>query len=209
MTTRRRAVVLFLPPPIAGEIDVIRRQWDPVMTARIGAHLTLIRDVVDHDEATQAVAAAAAGTAPFRVRLTTTACWGSASYGVYVGIEDASGAVTTLHDRLSHVESPQWSGARFRPHVTLVHGRTVAAELAEPAWAALRDRSIDRAVELDAIDIIELDEPVGWHTVGRYSLAPAAIPDDAAGARRTLGAWWGRPRAPSLPGTATGTTSSN
>ena len=50
----RRAIVLFVPPPVAARVDEIRRRWDPVMTARIGAHITLVHDVVDHERARRA-----------------------------------------------------------------------------------------------------------------------------------------------------------
>ena len=49
----RRAVVLFVPPPVSVAIDEIRMRWDPVMCARIGAHITLVHDVVHHDRVRQ------------------------------------------------------------------------------------------------------------------------------------------------------------
>ena len=55
------------PPPVSVAVDEIRMRWDPVMCARIGAHITLVHDVVDHDRARHLVAATAASTAPFTV----------------------------------------------------------------------------------------------------------------------------------------------
>ncbi len=47
MSVARRAVVLFVPEPVAGLVDDVRRRWDPVMLGRIDAHVTLVHDVVD------------------------------------------------------------------------------------------------------------------------------------------------------------------
>jgi 2'-5' RNA ligase len=175
----RRAVVLFVPPPVAGLVDDIRRRWDPVMLGRIDAHVTLIHDLVDVDDAQPLVEEAAASTAPFEVTLATARCWTRAANGVYLDIDDPTGGVSALHERLAGLESREWARAAFRPHVTLVHGRTVDPDLAEPAWAALCDTTFGWTVELGTLDVIELDQATGWSSVLQVPL----------GTRRTVAPW--------------------
>ncbi|MGI9030857.1 MAG: 2'-5' RNA ligase family protein [Ilumatobacteraceae bacterium] len=170
--------MLFVRGAVADRIDEIRRRWDPLMARRIDAHLTLIHDVVGHDAAAGRVAGLAADTAPFEITLTATGCWGgTANYGVYFGVDDPTGGIARLHTDLADLEAPRWARVPFRPHVTLVHGRTVDPQLAEPAWAALCDLREEWAVELSAIDIIELDDATGWTSVQRCDLTGSVLRD--------------------------------
>jgi len=184
MSVARRAVVLFVPEPVAGLVDDVRRRWDPVMLGRIDAHVTLVHDLVDAagkdpDSAQRLVEEAAAATAPFEITLTTAHCWSRATNGVYLDVDDPTGGIETLHAQLAALESPAWARAGFRPHVTLVHGRTVAPDLAEPAWAALCDVTFGWTVQLSALDVIELDEATGWRSLLRLPL----------GRRHTVTSW--------------------
>src|SRR5215218_8241034 len=101
----RRAVVLFLRGPVAERVDAIRRHWDPVMTGRIDAHVTLVHQATDH---------------------------------------------AAVEQRVAELEAPAWSRVAFRPHVTLVHGRTVDPALAGPAWTALCDQRAGWSAPLTA-----------------------------------------------------------
>jgi 2'-5' RNA ligase len=179
----RRAVVLFVPQPVAGLIDDIRQRWDPVMLGRIDAHVTLVHDIVldavDVDAAEPLVQEVAAEIGPFDVTLTTARCWTRAANGVYLDVDDPTGAIEALHDRLSALESPAWARAGFRPHATLVHGRTVDPDLSEPAWAALCDAPFGWTVRLGTLDVIELDQATGWSSVLQVPLGP----------RRTVAPW--------------------
>jgi 2'-5' RNA ligase len=132
--------------------------------------VTLVHDVADHDAVAGRVVELAAVTPPVDITLTTTACWGQASYGVYVEIDDPAGRLAALQRELADLESPAWARVRFRPHVTLVHGRTVAPDLAEPAWAALCGQRVDWRATLAWIDVIALDEPTGWTSVQHVPL---------------------------------------
>lgn len=172
----RRAVVLFLPPPVDELVDEIRLRWDPVMAGRIGAHITLIHDVVDHELADGLVRDLAATVVPFDVRLTDAAHWGKAAYGVYLRIDDPDAAVSALQSRLVTVESASWSRVSFHPHVTLVHSRTTAPDVAVQAWAALDGFDAGWDITVDAVDVVELGD-TGWRTVSRHPLAAAAVAD--------------------------------
>ena len=178
MTVNRRAVVLFVPPPVSVAVDEIRMRWDPVMCGRIGAHITLVHDVVDHDRAHHLVAATAASTAPFTVTLTSTDHWGRAAHGVYLHVEDPGGGIAALHARLAVLEEPRWARVAFRAHCTLVHSRTTESTVAARAWAELEGYHAGWGVEVPAIDIIEMDDATGWRSVEQFVLTPTALVTD-------------------------------
>ncbi len=171
MGVPRRAIVVPLPPPVARSVDEIRRRFDPVMAARIDAHITLVHDVVDFELATELIARAAA-RAPFAVHLTGAALWGPARYGVYLDVADPDGLLTALHAALRDVEAPGWARVEYRPHVTLVHGRSVTAEAAELAWSALDGFVAGWEAKLSSIEVIELVEP-RWELVERVEMGGA------------------------------------
>jgi len=167
----RRAILLFVPPPVCEQLDAIRRRWDPVMCSRIGCHITLVHDVTDHAMASELVAATAATTAPFSVRLGRTAHWGKSAWGVYLHIDDPAGAIVAVQARLAELEQERWARVPFRAHVTLVHSRTTAPELAAQAWAELEAFDPGWPMDVTALDIVEMDEATGWRTVERFELA--------------------------------------
>jgi len=160
----RRAVVLAIPPPVSASIDEIRMRWDPVMCGRIGAHITLIHDLIDDGRGDERIAAAAAATPPCSVRLTDTAHWGQSAYGVYLHVDDMAGGVMSLHSQLASLEDPRWARVAFRPHVTVVHSRTTDPAVAAEAWAVLEEFHAGWEVRLTTVDVIELGSR-GWHTV--------------------------------------------
>lgn len=173
----RRAIVLFVPAPACDEIDAIRTRWDPVMCRRIGAHVTLVHDVIDHGRVGELVRAVAASTAPFTIRLAGTGHWGRSAFGVYLDVDDPTGGVAALHSHLAELEDPRWARVRFRAHCTLVHSRTTPPDVAAEAWAALEHFAGGWDVEVAAVDIVELDEASGWTVVERFALTPTLVTD--------------------------------
>jgi 2'-5' RNA ligase len=172
---RRRAIVLFLPGHVEREVDRIRRRWDPVMAGRIDAHLTVVHDVADVDRAHDLLAAVAALRPGFEFTLTETACWGPAKWGIYLCVEDHDGGVQALHDDLAAVENPRWLRTTYRPHVTLVHGRTVTEAIAEEAWAELTGYHATLRGRIDTVHLVE-SRPGGWVTIDRFDLAAERVP---------------------------------
>ena len=146
------------------------------MCGRIGAHVTLVHDVIDHERASDLVAAVAAETPPFRMRLTHADRWGPSAYGIYLHVDDPTGTVPAMQSRLAGLEHPSWARVPFRAHCTLVHGRTVDPALAEEAWSALASFEAGLELELSSVDIIELEEPA-WRTVERFELCAAPVAD--------------------------------
>jgi 2'-5' RNA ligase len=167
----RQAVVVHLPAPTAVLVDEIRYRFDPVMAARIEPHLTLVHDVTDRGRVAELVGRAVARE-PFPVRLTHADRWGPSRYGAYLHVDDPAGALRGLHEALAELESPAWARSGFRPHVTLVNGRTVSEEQAELAWRALDGFVAGWELTVGAVDLIELIEP-RWRLVGRHPLRPA------------------------------------
>ena len=164
----RRAIVVPVLPEVGALVNEIRERFDPVMAARIDPHITLVHEVLDHDRADELVAAVAA-RAPFTVQLTRAELWGPARYGIFLDVDDPDGVLGALHESLRDVETPGWVRVDFRPHVTLVHGRSVTEDEAERAWAALAGFVAGWHVEVDSIDVIELVEP-RWELVRRAVL---------------------------------------
>lgn len=167
----RRAVVL----PLGGEaeriVDDVRRRWDPEMAARIDAHVTLLHDVVDHDALAMRLARLSARP-PCRFTLTAAACWGPVRYGIFLAIDDHDGSIGALHAELAALEDPRWQQPVYRPHVTLLHGRTITDDVAARAWAELAAWSPDLDVGVDAIAVLELDDN-RWHQVQRVEFRGA------------------------------------
>ncbi len=165
----RRAIVLHLDRATTERVDAIRRRWDPVMAARIGPHITLVHDVVGDGAIDARVAEVADGTAPFVVGLAAATLWGPARYGIFLGLDDPAGTVAGLHGALADLEAPGWARVEYRPHVTLVHGRTVTADDADAAWDALGGLHAGWPAEITAIDVVELVEP-RWRPLASFPL---------------------------------------
>ena len=170
--TARQAIVVHLPAPTAALVDEVRCRFDPIMAARIDAHITLVHDVVDRGRVPELIRQATDREA-FRVRLTHADRWGPSRFGAYLHVDDPDGAVHRLHEAVAELEAPAWARASYRPHVTLVHGRTVSEEEAEEAWRALDGFVAGWELTVEAVDVIELIEP-RWRLVERHPLRRAA-----------------------------------
>jgi 2'-5' RNA ligase len=163
--------VVRLRAPTAALVDEIRCRFDPIMAARIDAHLTLVHDVTDRGRVAEVVGRAV-DREPFDVRLTHADRWGPSRFGAYLHVDDPDSAVRDLHEAIAELESPAWARVEYRPHVTLVHGRTVSEEEAEVAWHALEGFVAGWDLPVDAVDVIELVEP-RWRLVERHPLRSA------------------------------------
>lgn len=160
-----------LPAPTAALVDEIRCRFDPIMAARIDAHVTLVHDVIDRRRVAELVGRAV-DREPFVVRLTRADRWGPSRYGAYLHVDDPDGAVRGLHEAVAELESPAWARVEYRPHVTLVHGRTVSETQAEAAWRALEGFVAGWELIVDAVDVVDLVEP-RWRLVERHPLRVA------------------------------------
>jgi len=100
-----------------------RRERDPMMAARIGAHITVVypEEAPDVDLLVERVRAARPTVPPFRLRLGGTACFERAKSGVYLDVDDLDGGYRKLRE---DVLRPPFHPVAFPPHVTIVHPRT-------------------------------------------------------------------------------------
>jgi 2'-5' RNA ligase/predicted GNAT family N-acyltransferase len=174
---RRLGVVLLVPPPVAAEVDGLRRALGDGALGRIPSHLTLVPPVNVREErvpdALAVLRAAAARTRPFTVHLGPPATFLPVNPVAYLAV-DGPGAdeVHRLRDAVFREpleRSLTWS---FVPHVTL-------ADEADPeriaaALGALRDYEVD--VTFDRVHLLEEGEGRTWRPIVDVALeAPAVI----------------------------------
>jgi 2'-5' RNA ligase len=162
----RRQVVAFLPTPVGKRIDEIRARWDPTMAQRIAAHITLVHDAPDDNSLRSCLDVVATGP-QLLVQLTAARCWGAPEHGIYLGVEDTRGDINRIRKSLRVIDP---AGVRYEPHVTLVHSRAAApASLAE-AWSRLADWTLETAVAIDSLCVIEL-HATKWAVVTRVAFS--------------------------------------
>jgi hypothetical protein len=120
---RNHHATIFVAPEIARPIEAIRQQWDPVMAAQIGAHITLAypQEAPIIDLLVARVRAASRQTPPFRLRLGALAYFERPEDGIYIQVEDVDGGYRRLRERML---CPPFQPIAFPPHLTLVHPRT-------------------------------------------------------------------------------------
>jgi 2'-5' RNA ligase len=181
---RDHHATIFVPAAAAGWIAGARRRWDPVMAARIAAHVTLI-----YPEEAPAVSllaerleGAAAAAVPFRLRIGGIAR--DASGGVYVSVEDVDGGYCRLRE---DVLRPPFRPLAFAPHVTIAHPRTSAR-----GRAFADDRLPGAAAHVFGVDDVSITgfDGAAWITLARYPLGGLITGRPRAADRR-------RPRGPS------------
>jgi 8-oxo-dGTP pyrophosphatase MutT (NUDIX family) len=143
--------------PVAPALTAARERWDPVMSSLIAPHVTVgyPAEVGDLEETTRRVVRAAAGSAPFRLRLGATTHDGDPDRGIFVSVEDLDSGWAALR---SAIVGPD--ARAIPPHVTLVHPRT--SGLGATAWPELS--GVDVAQELTVASVA-----VTAFTAGRWT----------------------------------------
>jgi 2'-5' RNA ligase/N-acetylglutamate synthase-like GNAT family acetyltransferase len=172
---RRLGVALLVPPPLAAEVDGLRRAMGDPSLGRIPAHLTLVPPVnVRDDRLPDALARlrdAAAATRPFRLTLGPPATFLPVNPVLYLGVGGDLDALRALRDRVFREPLARTLTWPFVPHVTV-------ADEAEPAriHAAL-DALCDFTVEVDVERVHLLEEGPGraWTVRADAVFAPPAI----------------------------------
>jgi len=122
----RIGVVLPIPEPVAGHLDVLRRALGSSAVGRTVPHVTLVPPVNlpagQLVEAQEVVAEAAAGCGPLALELGPVATFWPDSPVVHLSVDDSSGRVAVLHDRLRRGVLSRAEEWPFVPHVTLAEG---------------------------------------------------------------------------------------
>lgn len=156
----------FLSGDPAEAIQRVRSRFDPAKAAQIGPHITLLYETDIEETTVDSTLVAIADALPLVVRLGVVSCWGhDPAAGTYLPVDDVNGAITAIRPR----------GAadglhEYRPHVTLTHPRTAAADDAASLWLRPAGQEIwSDAITIDAVAAIRQDGET-WKviaTVGR------------------------------------------
>ena len=173
----RLGVALLLPPPLAHEVDGLRRALEDRSRERIAPHVTLVPPVNirrDHLSGALAVlrAAAAATPAPVEVTLGPPATFLPANPVVYLPVTGDAGEITALRDRVWKpplVRALTWP---FVAHVTLADD--IAPARIDAALAALGGFQVD--VRFDTISLLVERRPgPRWEPLADAALGPPAV----------------------------------
>ena len=144
---QRLGVALLVPPPVAIELDALRRALGDDDTTRIPPHITLVPPVnvraEDVDDAVSVVATAAAGSHPMRVELGPVTSFAPVSPTVHLAVGGDVEGVRALRDGVFTPPLSRPLTHEFVPHVTLIEGTSRV----EAAVVALRDYTAEVALD--------------------------------------------------------------
>src|SRR5437764_4839552 len=140
MARLRLGVALLIPPPLDGEVDALRKALGDPGYGRIPAHLTLVPPVSvrpeRYGEAAAVLAAAAAGTRPFSIRLGAPATFLPDSPTLYLPVaESDQPPIEALRELVFRDPLERPLRRPFVPHVTIAD--EIPPERIEAAVAAL------------------------------------------------------------------------
>lgn len=126
MPRQRLGVVLLLPPPVAAEVDVLRRAVGATDLERLPPHLTLVPPVNvrddDLDSALDLLRDAARRTRPFRLVLGPVRTFLPINPVLYLEVGGEVAAVDALRDKVFRPPLERNLTWPFQPHVTLLDG---------------------------------------------------------------------------------------
>lgn len=163
----RTQLTAFVPAPARAGVDEVRRRWDPVMAARIGAHLTVLRSLPDPQVVSASLAEAPPGIV--RLRLSRAAhVTPLAAGGIFLAVEDEHGDWATLCQVLRRSLGPD--ADLSLPHVTLLHPRTTSLAQRERAWEVLSRWEPDLRVAISEVAVIRETGGGRWGTTGTIPL---------------------------------------
>lgn len=155
----------MLPPPVATEIDGLRRALGDGALGRIPAHLTLVPPVNVADgamgDAVGVLRAAAKATGPLDLRLGPVATFDPVTPVVYLSVHGDVDALRALRDRVFVPPLARPLTHAFVPHVTLADDLVPARIPA--ALDALSSYLAD--VRVDAVHLLEEGRGRVWRPV--------------------------------------------
>ena len=176
MAGRRLGVALLVPPPVATEIDGLRRALGDGALGRIPAHLTLVPPVnVTGGRMSQAIEvlrAAAKVTRPLNLRLGPATTFDPVNPVVYLAVAGDVGGVHALRDRVFVPPLARALTHPFVPHVTVADDMERARIPA--AVAALADYVAD--VHIDAVHLLEEGRHRVWAPIAELPFTRSWTP---------------------------------
>ena len=180
--------MLLVPPPVASEIDGLRRALGDGSLDRIASHLTLVPPVNVREDAVpdalRVLREAAAATEPFRVQLGPPATFSPINPVVYLAV-DGSGRedVVRLRDAVFRPpleRSLTWS---FEPHVTLAD-EVPSTDRIAAALGALRDFTVE--VTFDRVALLEQGDGRVWRPIADVPFERPSVVGRGGGLEVTL-----------------------
>jgi 2'-5' RNA ligase/GNAT superfamily N-acetyltransferase len=172
---RRLGVALLVPPPLADEIDGLRRALGDPALGRIPAHLTLVPPVnVREDrlsDALERLRKAAAATRPFRLALGPPTTFLPVNPVLYLKVGGDVDALVALRDRVFQEPLARTLTWPFVPHLTVADEAT--PERIDAALVALADFSA--TMDVDRVHLLEEGPGRVWAPIADAVLGPPAV----------------------------------
>jgi 2'-5' RNA ligase len=176
MANRRRlGVALLLDPPVATEVDGLRRAVGDPALGRIPPHVTLVPPVnVRHDDLPAALAvlrrAAAAVPGPLRLAVGRPSTFLPVNPVLYLAVGGELEGLAALRNSVFQAPLQRSLSWPWVPHVTLADG--AAEERIEAALTALADYSA--VVDIDRVVLLEESPGRVWSPLADAALGPTA-----------------------------------
>lgn len=184
MARLRLGVVVGLPEPLCSEVDGIRKAIGLVGVGTIHPHITVIPPFnapeSDLDHLGSKISRVAGETEPFSLSLGAIKSFGPTSSVLYLQVEDLSGSLSRLRDRLGRGELPLTirQERAFVAHVTLADG--LSRERIESALELLGEYR--GSFEASTLDLLQRHpESSKWAVASQYLLGQGSYFDSGSG----------------------------
>jgi len=173
---RRLGVALLVPPPVAVEVDGLRRALGDPSRRRIPPHLTLVPPVNVREEdlgaALDVLRRAARAVPPLDLRLGPAATFHPVNPVVYLAVGGAVAALGALRERVFVPPLERTLAHPFVPHVTVADD--LDPDRIRAALTALVDYVVD--VRIDAVHLLEEGRDRVWRPIADAPLSRRARP---------------------------------
>jgi 2'-5' RNA ligase len=171
------SLVAYLPEPLAGFVDALRREVQPGSTAR--GHVTLLppRPInAPIEQACSEIAAVIENEHAFEVHLGQV-CVFPASGVVHLSIGQGSATLIKLHRVLNWGACEHLEMFYYHPHVTAAQGLppeavTKATEVAVARWAAYEG---PRVFSVERVTLVQNTVANEWRNLKEFELRTAVI----------------------------------
>lgn len=176
MSRRRLGVALLVPPPVAAEVDGLRRALGDGSLGRIPPHVTLVPPVNVRAEALPdalaVLRAAADRTPPLDLRIGPAATFHPVNPVVHLEVGGAVELLASLRDRALVPPLERAITHPFVPHVTVADDMDPARIPA--AVTALADYVVD--VRIDTVHLLEEGRGRVWRPIADVVLTRRWLP---------------------------------
>ena len=175
MPRLRLGVAILLPPPVAQEVDGLRRAVGDPSLGRIPAHLTLVPPVNVREEqlgdALAVLRGAAAAARPFTVGLGPPATFLPDNPVLYLAVPVGAARVRALRDAVFRPPLERTLTWPFVPHVSLADG--IEPDRLHAALTALDDYRAD--VRVEAVHLLHEGPGRVWTPMAEARLDQVAV----------------------------------